>query len=200
MARITRLADLTGIATPASAPGTLRFSSLMISQFQQLRMASFPGGESMERGGTIVADTDGHLHLQNLGGLGSTTDSFDPNVTIRDPAKYSLVGVFHTHPYGRSEGSMTGVSFSGGDFAYISQTGQLLAVTQSGPRLFAMVRTGATPSNIPETRHEDQENEMAVRQATGTTFQQASRIEAQQTAHQFGIAYYQGRAGVVTRV
>ena len=199
MAGPTKLADISGIASPRQAPGTLRFSARLTSTFEQLRRASFPGGRSKEQGGTIVADRAGNLHLQNLGGISSTAGTIEWDFTIRDPAAFSLVGVFHTHPYDRTEGSMTGVSFSGQDFYALSADGYLLSVMQSGPRLFAILRTAAaTP--VPATRDADQTREIFERVDAGRTLQQASRIEAQQTAAQFGLAYYQGGRGVVTRV
>lgn len=199
MSRPTKLSDLADIANPANALATLRFTAVMVSQFESLRRSSYPGGHSLERGGTIVADETGHLHLQNIGGFGSTRRTFSPDLSIKNPAKFTLVGTFHTHPYDEAEGSYNGVSLSGGDFSHLTLRWYLLSVVQSGPRLFAILRTSATPC-IPWTRHAAQTNEIYNRMTRGATFQQASRIESQETAAQFGIAYYQGSHGVLTRV
>lgn len=199
MSRPTQHSDLTGIATPADAPGSMRFPSLMKSQFELLRRASYPGGTAQERGGSIFADAAGNLFLQNLGGLASTGGSFSYDLVAKDPAKFTLVGTFHTHPYDRSEGSYNGVSFSGADIYNHYGRNIPLTVVQSGPRLFAMLRTGATTA-VPATRNADTNREVGERVANGATFQQASRQEAQETATQFGFAYYQGKNGVVAKV
>ena len=109
----TRLTELTNIASPEAAPRTIRFSQANRMLFQHLRMSSLPAGHSKERGATIVADGQGRLSIQNLGGLGSTGGTFSPNLTASDPALYSVVGTFHTHPYDRTEGSMMGCPSAG---------------------------------------------------------------------------------------
>lgn len=197
----TRLAELTNIASPNAAPRTIRFSQANRMLFQHLRMSSYPAGHSKERGATIVADGQGRLFIQNVGGLGSTGGTFSPNLNASDPAHYSVVGTFHTHPYDQSEGSMTGVSFSGADIAHLINHHLAISVVQSGPRLFAFVRTARTPPQVDYNDLNDTVNNAVVlRAGGGRTFQQASRIEAQVRAPLYALAYYQGNDGVVTRV
>lgn len=197
----TVLADIENLASPAEAPHTIRFSPAMAAVFQLQRRRSYPGGHSKEQGGTIVADAGGRFSIQNLGGTGSTAGSFSPNLTAADPAKFKVVGVFHTHPYDRTEGSMNGVAFSGGDVGALVLTDIILSVVQSGPRMFVFVKTKLTPANVDYTAVSDAANaELATRVAAGQTFQQASRIIAQQRAVQYGLAYYQGMNGVATRI
>ncbi|WP_420137299.1 hypothetical protein [Sphingomonas sp.] len=197
----TVLADIRDLAGPAEAPHTIRFSGEMTATFELLRRSSYPGGHSMERGGTIVADEKGVLSLQNIGGHASSSSAFYPSYDLKDPRGYSLVGVFHTHPYDRSELSMNGVSFSGGDIGALSVDPVILAVVQSGPRLFAFVKTALTPKDIdPEAEHAAVNAELEARVRAGKPFQQGSRIIAQQRAERYHLAYYQGANGVLDRV
>ncbi|SFS10078.1 hypothetical protein [Sphingomonas jatrophae] len=197
----TRLDEIEHLGSPPHAPRTIRFSAENVRLFQHLRMMSFPGGHAKERGGTIVADKEGRLSVQNVGGLGSTAGSFFPNLKVRDPAKFKAIGTFHTHPYDRSEGSMNGVSFSGGDIGHLLNNLLTISVVQSGPRLFVFLRTALSPTPIDYAAVNQVQNEaIAARHAGGRTFQQASRIEAQLIAPMYSLAYYQGSNGVVTRV
>lgn len=180
---------------------TIRFPRDLGMMFQSQRRASFPGGHALERGGTIVADAEGKLGIQNVGGLGSEAGSFSPNLVVADPVKHTLVGVFHTHPYDAVDGWVNGVSFSGADLAYLIIERLTLMLAQSGPRLFAAVRTAQSPPSVDyDTLDNDQNTRIAALVAGGRTFQQASRIAAQQIASGLGLAYYQGREAVVTRV
>ncbi len=197
----TRLASIANLKSPASAPMTIRFPQAMAAAYQTMRRGSFPGKKAMERGATIVADGDGRLSIQNIGGLGSDAGSFTPNLTVANPAKYTVVGVFHTHPYDAAEGWVNGVSFSGADLAYLLENQHIMVVAQSGPRLFAALRTALSPQAVDyEATDSAQNAAIEALQAKGRTFQQASRIAAQAAAPGLGLAYYQGKQGVVTRV
>jgi type VI secretion system secreted protein VgrG len=165
-----------------------------------LRRRSCPGGVSREQGGTIVADSKGRLSLQNMGGDGSTSGSFTPKLTLNDPAKYNVRGVFHTHPYDKSEGSYTGVSLSGGDAAYLINSGQSIIVAQSGAKQFAYVRTAKTPSAVDAAVLDKAQNDrIATLVGQGYSFPQASRQAAVETAKNYGLAYYEGRGGTLVR-
>ena len=109
--------------------------------------------------------------------------------------------MLHTHPYDRTEGSFNGVSFSGGDIAYQLINKLKLMVVQSGPRFFGLVLTLQSPEGADFDQMNDNQNDrIAERTNSGRTFQQSSRIEAEITAAQNKLAYYQGWAGVLTRV
>ena len=194
-------ADIADIVSPDAAPRTLRFSETNERIFQAERRASYPGGHSKEQGGTIVADAAGRLQIQNLGGTGSTAGTFSPDLTPKEPAKYTVVGILHTHPYDRTEGSYNGVSFSGGDIAYLINNHHLISVVQSGPRIFAIVRTALTPPQVDfDTVNDDQNAAIQELVRKHRTFQQASRIEVEIVSPKYGLAYYQGSQGVLTRV
>ena len=201
MKRETRLADIAHLGFPSNAPLTIRLSRANEALFQRERRLSFPGGRSKEHGGTIVADASGRLSVQNLGGLTSDSGSFSYNLIVRDGARFTVVGTFHTHPYDRTEGSYTGVSFSGPDIANFINRRLVISVVQSGPRLFALVSTARTPVSVDRaTIAAAQESAMRERMGEGRTFQQASRVAAESIAPIFGLAYYQGIHGMLTRV
>lgn len=155
----------------------------------------------MERGGTVVADAQGRLSIQNTRGLLASKGEVNPDLTLKDPKKFSIVGVFHTHPYDRSEESYNGVSFSGGDLAYLILNRHTIMLVQSGPRLFALVRTARSPAYVNYTVLNYGENHFIQDiQRQGHSFQQASRIGMEEQAPVYGLAYYQGSHGVLTRV
>lgn len=175
--------------------------ALMAAQWR----ASFPHGHQKEQGGTIVADQHGGLSIQNVGGARGFRYNqghlFLPNLRISDPARFRAVGTFHTHPYDGSGNWATGVSFSGGDMGSLILGPFLLSVVQSGPRMFAYVKTKLTPAYVDKwVLHKDSEEEVWMRMRAGQTFSQGSRIMAAGHALQFGFAYYQGAHGVLTRI
>jgi hypothetical protein len=98
----TKATDIAMATSPGNAPAKIQFSPEVQKVFETLRYRSFPGGKSKEQGGTIVADSKGNLSIQNLGGEGSTSGSFAPKLTLKDPSKYNVRGIFHTHPYDKS--------------------------------------------------------------------------------------------------
>lgn len=195
----TRLSDLTGIATPADAPPTIRFSAALTGIFEAQRRRSFPGSEPKEQGGTIVANAEGNFSVQHIGGYLSDSQSFAPNLWT-DFKKFSVVGIFHTHPYGKVDHWMNGVSLSGGDIVHLINFRYLLSVVQSGPRLFAALRTRKTPNWTNVDVHKQVSVAIDLRTFDGQPFQQASRIEARDAAAHYGLAYYQGGHGILTRI
>ena len=196
----TKASDIATATSPSNAPGKIQFSPEVQKVFETLRYRSFPGGKSKEQGGTIVADAKGNLSVQNLGGDGSTSGSFSPKLTLKDPSKFSVKGIFHTHPYDKSEGSYTGVSLSGGDAAYLINSGQNIIVAQSGEKQFAYVRTDKTPASVDAAKlNTDQNARIAELTGKGYTFPQASRTAAAETAKAYGLAYYEGIGGSLVR-
>lgn len=196
----TKASDIATATSPNTAPARIEFAPEVQKVFETLRYRSFPGGKSKEQGGTIVADAKGKLSVQNLGGEGSTSGSFAPKLTLKDPSKFSVRGIFHTHPYDKSEGSYTGVSLSGGDAAYLINSGQNIIVAQSGPKQFAYVRTDKTSASVDAAKLDtDQNARIAELIDKGYTFPQASRIAAAETAKAYGLAYYEGSGGSLVR-
>ena len=196
----TKASDIATASAPGSAPPRIEFAPEVQKVFETLRHRSFPGGKSKEQGGTIVADTRGNLSIQNIGGDGSTSGSFAPKLTLKDPSKYSVRGIFHIHPYDKSEGSYTGVSLSGADAAYLINSGQNIIVAQSGAKQFAYVRTDKTPASVDGAKLDaDQNARIAELIDKGYTFPQASRVAAAETATTYSLAYYEGSDGSLLR-
>ena len=196
----TKASDIAVVTAPGDAPAKIQFAPEVQKTFETLRQRSFPGGKSKEQGGTVVADTKGRLSIQNIGGDGSTSGSFTPKLILKDPAKYSAVGVFHTHPYDKSEGSYTGVSFSGADAGTFINSGLKIDVAQSGPKQFAYVRTDQTPASVDADKlDKDQNDRIGTLVDQGYSFPQASRLAAAETAKTYGLAYYEGSSGTLQR-
>ena len=201
----TRLAEIETLETPSQAPHTLRLSPAMVATMAAQWRASFPGGHQHEQGGTIVADRHGALSIQNIGGqrgvLHINHHLFLPDIKLRDPAHYRVVGTFHTHPYDKTGGWATGVPQSGADMGVlILMAPFLLSIVQSGSQLFALVKTRLTPAYVDKWElHRSSEQEVAMRMKAGQGFEQGSRAMVEGHALGFGFAYYRGAGGVLTR-
>jgi hypothetical protein len=201
---VTRLSDIENLNRPADAPHTLRLPAAMIGTMNAQWRASFPGGHQQEQGGTIVADRQGNLSIQNIGGahgvLKNKSHLFLPDIQLRDPRHFRVVGTFHTHPYDKTGDWVTGVSFSGGDMGTLILANILLSVVQSGSRMFAFVKTRLTPTYVDKWElHRDSDEEVRMRMKAGQGFAQASRDMAEGHALGFGFASYHGAGGVMTR-
>lgn len=183
-------------ATPLAAPARVDLSAMQ-SSYDQLWKKSFPGGKSQEHGGTIVADSAGHLSLINTGA--GKSGSFAPD--LKTGANQTPVGIFHTHPYDASEGGYTGVSLSGGDAGYMINRKQDVIIAQSGSDQFMYMRTQATPATVDATALNNAQNtRISVLQGQGMGFSDASRQAARETATQYSLAYYEGSNGIFNRV
>ena len=75
---------------------------------------SLPRGRAQEQGGIFVENTDGSQEWKR--GPAGTSGSFSPNFGDAD-ANERMLAMVHTHPYDKTEGGHTDVTFSGGDFA-----------------------------------------------------------------------------------
>ncbi len=173
--------------------------SKLDNNFAKLFRQSFPKGHSQEHGATLVIDRDSRVGMLNSGaGLNPNSRNFDPDLKIPDGEK--VYGVFHTHPYDKSEGGYTGVSLSGGDAAYLISGGQQVIVAQSGVMQFMFARTAATPSHVDFAQLNDTANartQELVKQ--GIAFSDATRQVAAEIAAQNGLLYYEGERGVFKR-
>lgn len=196
-------ADTLPTKTPKNcldSPKTITLPPALDKQFDERWTNSFPGGKSQEEGGTLVRDKDGNLKLINTNPSGRNSASFPVDRNI--PTGYTMVGVFHTHPYDASEGGDTGVSLSGGDAAYMINKGDPLIIAQSGDEQFMYLRTEETPASVDFTKLNDEQNQRVTDLMTndGKSFSEASQIAAKETAQKYGLAYYEGKDGVFTRV
>jgi hypothetical protein len=195
----SKVKDISGVASIGTAPSQIRLPSSLEKVIVAEWKKSNPGNTSLEQGGTIVSDAKGNLSAQNLGGLGSTSGTFSINTTINEPSKYNLVGSFHTHPYGKN--SYSGVSFSAADIGnLVNATDQTLKIVKSGNREFALIRTSTTPNSVDVAQLTTQYNARVTELVgNGRSFQQATRIAAQEAATSVGLAYYQGSNGILNR-
>ena len=186
------------ISDPGDAPESITLSSQTNTEFNELWDKSFPNGTSQEHGGTLVRGKDNNINLINKGG--GTSGSFSPNRNVGE--EQEIVGVFHTHPYDKTEGGYTNVSLSGGDGAYMINTGDSVMIAQSGNGQFMYLRTEQTPKTIDHNKlNTDQNNRVyEIMKNDGKSFDEASRIAASETAKNNGLAYYEGTDGTFNRV
>lgn len=182
--------------TCTDAPKTIAIPKNVNDQFQKLWGNSFPGGKSQESGGTIVRDHNGKDSVVNEGT--GTSGTFSPNRTV-SPGQ-TVIGIFHTHPYDKSEGGYTGVSFSGADIS-IAANKREPDYVQSGNQQFMIMPTEETGKNLDYTKlNDDQNRRIQDLVNSGKDFSEASRIAAKETAQANKMAYYEGKDGVLQRV
>lgn len=185
-------------STPADAPKEVNLSSMQ-GTFDQLWGSSFPNGKSQEFGGTFVRDAKtGVYSILNTGG--GNSGSFPPNLNV--PNGKEVMGIFHTHPYDATEGNHTGVSLSGGDAGYLINKQQAVIMAQSGADQFMYMRTAQTPNYVDFTAlNNTQNNRLSeLMNNAGKSFSEASKQAAKETATNYGLAYYEGFNGKLTRV
>ena len=145
-----------------------------------------------------MAGEDGALLIQNIGGVRSDDHSFNPDLKLKDPMDYGLVGLFHTHPY--DEG-YTGISLSGQDAGHLINVEASFSLVQSGGAQFLMLRTRASPRHAdPPFQNSLQNVRMAQLEASGMSFSAASSMAARETAKRLGLAYYEGSHGTLKRI
>lgn len=201
------------------APKAIQIPADLQKQFKQQWDNSFPGGKSQEHGGTLVRCTtppsggtdpassatktcppQSAVSMVNAGsGKNPSSGSFSPDLNVASGAQ--VIGVFHTHPYDKSEGGDTDVSLSGGDAAYMINQKDPAIIAQSGDGQFMFLRTEKTPANVDFDTLNDQQNARTSELVKGgKSFSEASQIAAKETAQKYNLAYYEGKDGVLRRV
>jgi len=201
LTHVATAADFATRKTPADAPGAIQFSPTLQGQFDVSWSRSFPGGRSKEQGGTIVTDRQGNLSVQNIGGVAADRKTFTPDYTMKDPAKFTPIGVFHTHPYDRSEGGYTGIAIDGGDAGGLIDSPAKFCVVQSGEKQFMFMKTSVTPQRVNwDALHMEGQRDSDAFGAKGNNFADSSAKAAIEIAAKYGLAYYEGHHGHFTRV
>lgn len=177
-----------------SAPSTVTLPPEIDTAMQDSYTNSFPGGSSQERGGTLVRDGSGNVTVVNEGSGTSGTFSPDRNVARGQ----TIVGTYHTHPYDASEGGHQGVSLSGADIAYANRHNEPIYV-DSGTKQFMIMPTTATSATDAQINN-TWDTEYASQLGAGASIQDASAAATMLTAQTYGMAYYEGDNGTLTKV
>ncbi len=193
-----------GAAAPAAAADgkkTISFPDNVCKQFGQQMKDSFPGGKSQEHGGILVTDADGNMQLRNAGaGLDPKGGSWSPNRTVEKGD--TTLGLFHTHPYDKSEGGYSNVSFSGQDAALVANSSpETMTVVRSGDGLFVLKPTAKTPHDIDYEKTNNDTNRRIQELVTGgMAFDAASRKATLENANKLNMEYYEGQNCTATQV
>lgn len=192
----TRMADL---------PATVGLPDALDRGLQKAWAGSLPGGRSQEQGGIAVQKADGtyEFRASKPGNSGSITLNYGD---VKPGEK--LVAGAHTHPYDKTEGSVTGVPFSGADLANIVGRPDVIRAVQSGDKQFVAVpsrefqdRVAALDTPGREALAADMKklHEDTFKAASGDF---ASRVDAavRAVSRTYGLGYYSGTDGMLTRV
>jgi len=197
----TPLSDLSK-STPRydSLPQTVSLSKEACDTMQKLTDQSIDAkGNSTEHAGTLVTDPQGKLLVVNekSGASGDVTPSTSA------PKDHIYIGTFHTHPYGKNDGTWDGahMPFSGGDVGTLDNFKEKVSVVQSGPNKYVLVQTDQTPSTI-STIEADKEYdkvfdaEYAAQQKLGKTDAESASIAGEKAtaalAKKYNLGYYKG--------
>ena len=168
---------------------------------------SFPGGKSQEQGGILVKDDKGGYKWKAGKPLDEgSSGAFLPNRVDLDKGE-TLVGTGHTHPYDKSEGGHTNVSFSGGDLANMIDYSENFKVVQSGKGQFAAAKTKEFTDKVKGLDDKGKEKmygdmtkkyDDAFKKAKGTIAEK-SAAAAKAVSDEYGLAYYEGSGGELAR-
>jgi LysM repeat protein len=189
--------------SPSSAPRMLALPTAANNISQGLWAESFPNGVSRERGGTLSTGRSGSFGISNIGGVGSDSGSFTPDLTAANGE--TVFGTIHTHPYDKNEGGYTGISFSGGDVGYLLNKQLAVSVVQSGSDQFLLLRTAESPTQFSDSAYWDVRDSSNARQdalfnTNGGNFKSAVDQVLSENIDKYHLAYYRGQNGVFTRV
>ncbi len=177
------------------APKTVTLPPDVNKAIQDGYKASFPKGKSQEHGGTLVKDSKGNIKVVNAGS--GTSGTFSPNRTVGKGE--TIVGTYHTHPYDKSEGGHTGVSFSGADIAYAHYYKEPIYV-DAGDKQFMITGTKSTP-NVPHAEISSAwDKEFKKLLKSGKSMQDASAGATNAVAQKYNMAYYEGKNGTLKKV
>lgn len=132
---------LTGGVGEADAPSEIELPPELTKGLQDAWDKSFPAGEEdvTERAGILVKTKDGGYEWRLNDKPGSSASSTPP-YWLRKEGE-TVVATGHTHPYPKSEGSITGMPESGDDLAGLVTSRERLDTVQSGTRIFTVARS-----------------------------------------------------------
>jgi hypothetical protein len=204
----TSYSDLHGVANIDAAPGQLVFSFELQGTFEQLMQDSYSPTGNQEQGGTLFVNIQtGDIGLANIGGFGSTSNSFTPNKNLETTPLGADIGAFHTHPYQVNVDPVHGVdgssfaSFSATDIYRVVIGEDNVSVASSGHNQFAMVRTSESGTNVSFGDFQTTfDNLVQSGRGEGLSFSAAVRDAVITLTQSFGVAYYEGSGGVLVKV
>jgi hypothetical protein len=165
---------------------------------------SFPGGKSQEQGGILVKNKDGSYEWK--AGKAGTSGTFSINYGDQD-ADEALVASAHTHPYDKSEGGYTDVSFSGADLANLVSLKENLKMVQSGDGIFVVSRTQEFDAMVKKrNKSEKQKLKSEMKKTWNDSFkgakgklQQRVEVAVKAVCSKYHLVYYKGKGGKVTK-
>ena len=131
LARDTGYEGLAGGDAETDAPVSIELPPELSAGLQKAWEESFPEGkEPAERAGILVKDKDGKYVWKPNTKPGDSAFS-TPNYWDAKPGE-KVIATGHTHPYGKKEGSITGMPESGEDLAGLVTSRERLDTVQSG--------------------------------------------------------------------
>lgn len=124
--------------TITNAPTEITLPREAVVGMQYAWQKSFPKGKSQEQGGILVRRKDASYKWK--AGKAGKSGAF--RVNYEDASQHEvLLMTGHTHPYDKSEGGHTDISFSATDLANFVIGQEPAKVVQSGQSLFLVART-----------------------------------------------------------
>jgi len=131
--------------------------------------------------------------------------TFDPNLSV--PAGQTVRGIIHTHPYSYADGYSASnppprnAPLSGADLGYMINKGHNVVVAVGADTQSMVLRTSATPAHVDFAAVRREFNEgVSKRQAAGASFEDAIRAQGVASATKYGLVYYEGKNGQLTRL
>ena len=187
-------------------PGSMQLPDELTAGMKGAWADSFPGGKSQEQGGVLLRNKDGSYEFKR--GAAGTSGMF-PHSGYAEPGKdQTLIGSGHTHPYDKSEGGHTDVSFSGADIANLIYRQDKMRVVQSGDTQFVLLRTDEFAAQLQSLDDKGKEKlHKEIKDHWNQAFQSAkgklpdrSEAATKSTCAKYKLAYYRGKEGSVSKV
>jgi len=188
-----------------SAQAEITLPQELVAGMQYAWHKSFPKGKSQEQGGILVRRKDGSYKWK--AGKAGKSGAF--RVNYEDVGRYEILLITgHTHPYDKSEGGHTDVSFSATDLANLVIGEEPAKVVQSGQSLFVVARTTKFNQLLKNLNIKGKQKLYAkikktwynaVRTQRGNDFE---RIDAAilATCRKYHLVYYKGKGNLLKRV
>jgi YD repeat-containing protein len=182
------------------APSKIYIPTELQEGFDNLWGNSYPTPQGLEDGETVAANKfTGALSAQNVHGKERIAGgSFIPDLNLRDDNTYRAAGLFHSHPYPNHRYSG---SLSGADAAVLINNRINFVIAQSEGKQYMYLKTGDTVNGVNYNRLTGyQQGRVGMLQRQGMDFSAATSKAALETAQRYGLAYYEGSNGTLTRV